>query len=147
MMGEVVYYEPDPVELPIIETYLGHDRLFVCLDIKTCQHDALIPKLRNLLLTGPTTTLTLHGWIYIIYLFQKMDDARVVPILIEFLEQKVAYKFESTLKGSLKRAVLKVMHYYATSEAKAVIQQYQKENDLYAAYYTTRNRGWFHSYP
>ncbi len=135
-------------DLPIIYYYdPTRDMSFATLDMHLCRVEVLLPKLKQILSMLLRESSTDTTWLYIIYLFQQLDNPAVVPILIDFLRDKVDYKYEGVTKGLLQRAALKVLRYYSTPEATEAVHQHAEADKRYAEYYTSQNAGWSLTYP
>jgi hypothetical protein len=151
--GQVVHRDPNPDDLPVVyymaqtKSEAKEDRKFAALDMSAANIDMLLPELERFLMEGMYWTLTVASWLYIIYLMRQMNDARVVPVLIKFLETRVDYKFESVTKSVLTGSVLKVLRYYATPEALAVVEAPREDHRAYTNHFAGKSRGWVLSYP
>ncbi|MCQ3932476.1 MAG: hypothetical protein DPW16_18660 [Chloroflexi bacterium] len=124
--GKVIYQTPDQSELPVLYYFGDFDHLgrkLASLDMRQCLPDVLMPKLAKVMSLGLLSMNMVHSiWLYTIYLLEKINDPRVVPILTDFLEQKVDWKFETVTKGLMYRAALNVFLHYQTPEAMQAIK-------------------------
>jgi hypothetical protein len=145
--GKIIYRRINPAELPIIYYLPRHDQKFAQLDMRFCKPDRLLPKFKEILSTGFMDVFTTTGWLYVIYLMHHTEDARVVPILFEFLKAKIDYKFEGITKHLLESAVLKVMHHHHIPQAIECIEQHRETNEMNREYYKDGSNGWLLSYP
>lgn len=124
--GIVVRREVNNSDLPIVYYNPRNDMEFASLDMSACRTEIMFPKLTQILTLGRMGSLTTTNRLYTIYLLQQMNQSSVVPILIDFLRNKVDYKYEGVTKHILQGAALKVLKYYSTPEALNVIEQHRE---------------------
>nr|MBA3874663.1 hypothetical protein [Anaerolineae bacterium] len=124
--GKIKYQEPKPEDLPIVYYDPEYDKKFASLNIALSHKKIIEEKLSTVLSSG-----TLHGfnattWLYAVYLLGKIDDPSVIKILAKFWNQKVDYKFEGITKSIARRSVFNALKNYETSEAIALIKDYEQ---------------------
>jgi hypothetical protein len=98
---------------------IGHvfDEEFQRLDYTAMKSDVVLPKLREVLQTGTLNTWTYGTWSYALHLLARLNDINAVPILIEFLENKVDYKLRDPENIGLGSNALRMLERFGTPEA------------------------------
>ncbi|MBI5931400.1 MAG: hypothetical protein HY862_18980 [Chloroflexi bacterium] len=119
-------YKPafDESDLPIIHyhrKYMPLEIKLATLDISQCRKQEMINSLSKILdmgWHGPSSEV----WIYITYLFDRINHPEAVNILADFLEKQIDWKYESPTKWNIYRAALNVFYHYQTPKAMQAIK-------------------------
>lgn len=121
----IYYYDDDPY-------HQYYEQWLVSLDMRYCYPETLLPMLKEILSTGDLNIFTVEIWLYVLYLLEKINHPSVVPILINFLEQKVDYKlFESVKKWMILQASFRVLRKHDSLAAREAIQKRQAEDSSF----------------
>lgn len=119
-------YKPafDESDLPILyyrPKYWPFEIKLTSLDISRCRKQEMISSLSKILdmgWHGPS----LEVWVYITYLFDKINYPETANILANFLEKQIDWKHETVTKSIMYRATLNVFLHYHTPEAMQAIK-------------------------
>lgn len=124
--GRVVFKSPDENDLPITYIYEKKDLEIASFDWQFCVPELVLPKLQVVLSKGSLNYRTLDTWLYTIYVLRQLNDARSIPILAHFLEEKIDWRYPSHKKHQLVDAVIKTLKHLGTIEAMQVVAHYEK---------------------
>jgi len=112
----IAYYSVPPRDYHLVE-----------LKLEELNRSQVLPKIRDALLKGQ-----LHNshtaWLYLFYLLYRLHDPESVPIIAEFLQEKIDWKiFDSPSKGITLTCVCKALQVIGTSDALELFDKYKSE--------------------
>ncbi len=145
--GQVLYRDIPEQDLPILYYYPKLDSEIASLDISQSKKDIVLEKIENVLSIWELNTHTIDAWVFAIYLLRYIDDERAVSIIIQFMETKLDYKFESIKKYIVEIGCFKVLHHYDTQEARTTLEIRKEKDKEFADNSRNDTTGWIAVYP